>query len=50
MTPPDVARHLRVMREAQLVATRRSGRFIYYTLDHAAVRQLGEQALDVLLR
>lgn len=50
MTPPEVARHLRALREAQFVTTQRSGRYVYYSLDPTAVRQLGEQTLDVLLR
>jgi ArsR family transcriptional regulator len=41
VTQPTVSEHLRVLREAGLVTTRRRGTQIFYSLDPAAVRSLG---------
>jgi DNA-binding transcriptional ArsR family regulator len=48
LTPPTVSRHLR--RDAELVTTDRQGHFVRYRLDAAAVRSLGPDLLDALLR
>ena len=39
---PTISQHLRVLREAGLVTTRRRGTQICYSLDPGAVRSLGE--------
>jgi len=41
VSQPTVSEHLRVLREAGLVTTRRVGTQIFYSLDPAAVRKLG---------
>lgn len=50
LTPPTVSRHLRALRDAELVTTDRQGHFVRYRLDAAAVRSLGPDLLDALLR
>jgi DNA-binding transcriptional ArsR family regulator len=40
VSQPTVSQHLKVLREAQLVTTRRQGNQIYYTLDATAAREL----------
>ncbi|MGN9838134.1 DUF5937 family protein [Nonomuraea sp. H19] len=50
MTAPQVSRHLRRLREAQLVHTHRRGSVVYYQLDAAAVERLGPDLLSVLYR
>jgi ArsR family transcriptional regulator len=42
VSQPTISQHLRVLREAGLVTTRRRGTQICYSLDPAAVRSLGE--------
>jgi ArsR family transcriptional regulator, arsenate/arsenite/antimonite-responsive transcriptional repressor len=49
VSQPTISQHLRVLREAGLVTTRRRGTQICYSLDPAAVRSLGE-TLAVLAR
>lgn len=44
---PLLSFHLRTLREAGLVETRRDGRWIHYRLDRKAIRELG-QALVAL--
>ncbi|HRP98887.1 MAG TPA: DUF5937 family protein [Terrimesophilobacter sp.] len=41
MSPPQVSRHLRALREAGLVHRRREGNLVRYELDQGAVRRLG---------
>jgi ArsR family transcriptional regulator len=41
VSQPTVSQHLKVLREAGLVRTRRQGTQILYSLDPAALRQLG---------
>ena len=41
ISQPAVSQHLKVLREAGLVTTRRRGTQIYYSLDPAAIRELG---------
>lgn len=41
MSPPQVSRHLRALREAGLVHRRRDGALVRYELDQGAVRRLG---------
>ncbi|NBE92095.1 winged helix-turn-helix transcriptional regulator [Nonomuraea sp. KC401] len=50
MTAPQVSRHLRRLREAELVHTHRRGSVVYYQLDAAAVERLGPDLLSVLYR
>jgi ArsR family transcriptional regulator len=40
VSQPTVSQHLKVLREAQLVTTRRQGNQIYYKLDAAAANEL----------
>jgi ArsR family transcriptional regulator len=40
VSPPLLSHHLRVLREARLITGSRRGRWIDYTLDPEAVRQL----------
>src|SRR5207249_3536605 len=40
VSQPTVSQHLKVLREAQLVSTRRQGNQIYYTLDAVAAQEL----------
>jgi ArsR family transcriptional regulator len=47
VSQPTISEHLRVLREAGLVTTRRRGTQICYSLDPGAVRVLGE-TLDAL--
>jgi ArsR family transcriptional regulator len=47
VSQPTVSEHLRVLREAGLVTTRRRGTQICYSLDPSAVRQI-RRALDTL--
>jgi ArsR family transcriptional regulator, arsenate/arsenite/antimonite-responsive transcriptional repressor len=49
VSQPTISQHLRVLREAGLVTTRRRGTQICYSLDPAAVRSLGK-TLAVLAR
>lgn len=50
MSEPQVSRHLRRLREAGLVRTRREGRLVFYTLDAESLRRLGGDLLDALRR
>jgi ArsR family transcriptional regulator, arsenate/arsenite/antimonite-responsive transcriptional repressor len=40
VSQPTVSQHLKVLREAQLVTTRRQGNQIYYKLDATAANEL----------
>ena len=42
VSQPTVSQHLKVLRDARLVTTLRRGTQICYSLDSAAVRELGE--------
>ncbi|MCX5445558.1 ArsR/SmtB family transcription factor [Streptomyces nigrescens] len=48
MTAPQVSRHLRALRDLGLVRTERSGRFVLYRLDLAAVERLGQDVVTGL--
>jgi len=41
MSEPQVSRHLRHLREVELVSSERTGRLVHYQLDLAAIRALG---------
>lgn len=49
-TSPQVSRHLRTMREAQLVRVARHANYVLYSLDLGQVARLGPDLLDALLR
>jgi DNA-binding transcriptional ArsR family regulator len=48
MTRPQVSRHLRVLRDLDLVQVERHGRHVHYALDLAAVRRLGQDVATAL--
>jgi DNA-binding transcriptional ArsR family regulator len=50
MATPTVSRHLKALRDAGLVTTRRQGHFVLYELDIGAARRLGPDLLTALLR
>ncbi|TCO44398.1 DNA-binding transcriptional ArsR family regulator [Kribbella antiqua] len=50
MSAPQVSRHLRKLREAELVHAHRRGSVVYYQLDPEAIEKLGPQLLSVLYR
>ncbi|MFE2943113.1 DUF5937 family protein [Streptomyces sp. NPDC059255] len=50
MTPPQMSRHLRRLREAGMVHTHRQGARVHYQLDEEAVRTLGVDLLGALHR
>jgi DNA-binding transcriptional ArsR family regulator len=50
LTPPEVSRHLAVLRRAGLLTSERSGRYVHYRLDLAATATLGSDLLGTLLR
>jgi len=47
VSQPTVSQHLRVLREAGLVTTRRRGTQICYSLDPGAISSLGEIVADL---
>ncbi|MFG1955656.1 DUF5937 family protein [Micromonospora sp. NPDC048830] len=50
MTEPQVSRHLRALREAELVTAERRGRHVYYSLETQGLSELGTQVLALLYR
>ncbi|KUH37881.1 MULTISPECIES: DUF5937 family protein [Streptomyces] len=50
ITPPEVSRHLSVLKKAELVAVRRRGRYVLHQLDVAAVARIGSDFLEAVLR
>lgn len=50
MSASQVSRHLRQLRAARVVTTRRDGRFVRYSLDLEGVRALGPDLVAALLR
>ncbi|MGW6916319.1 DUF5937 family protein [Kitasatospora sp. NPDC054939] len=50
LTPPEVSRHLAVLRRAGLLTTRRRGRYVLYQLDLGAGARLGTDLLEAVLR
>jgi DNA-binding transcriptional ArsR family regulator len=50
LTLPEVSRHLAVLRRAGLLTAGRHGRHVRHTLDLSAVRALGSDLLDAVLR
>ncbi|MFD7967525.1 DUF5937 family protein [Streptomyces clavifer] len=50
ITPPEVSRHLAVLKKAGLVTTRRRGRYVLHALDLTVVARLGSDFLEGVLR
>jgi len=50
LTPPEVSRHLAVLRRAGLVTVQRHGRFVHYAVDRPALTALGVDLLAAVLR
>lgn len=50
LTPPEVSRHLAVLRRAGLLTARRNGRYVRHTLDLPALTGLGTDLLGAVLR
>ncbi|MGB8946000.1 MAG: DUF5937 family protein [Streptomyces sp.] len=50
LTPPEVSRHLAVLRRADLLSAQRQGRYIYYTLNVPAMTTVGTDLLSAMLR
>ena len=50
LTPPEVSRHLAVLRKAGLVAAERRGRYVYYAVDAAVLTAVGTDLLSAVLR
>jgi DNA-binding transcriptional ArsR family regulator len=50
LTPPEVSRHLAVLRRAGLLTTERRGRFVHYAVDLPALTGLGSDLLAAILR
>lgn len=50
LTPPEVSRHLAVLRRAGLLTTQRHGRYVHYAVDVAALTVLGTDLLAAALR
>jgi DNA-binding transcriptional ArsR family regulator len=50
LTPPEVSRHLAVLRRAGLVTVERRGRFVHYAVDRPALTTLGSDLMAAVLR
>ena len=50
LSPPEVSRHLAVLRRAGLLSTRRHGRYVHYTLNLPDLTALGADLLAAVLR
>ncbi|MEV8314777.1 DUF5937 family protein [Streptomyces sp. NPDC059900] len=50
LTPPEVSRHLAVLRRAGLLTAQRQGRYIHYALNLPALTALGTDLLAAVLR
>lgn len=50
VTAPEVSRHLAVLRRADLITTRRRGRYVHYQLDVGTVARLSSDFLEGILR
>ncbi|MEV4504378.1 DUF5937 family protein [Streptomyces klenkii] len=50
LTPPEVSRHVAVMKKAGLLTTRRRGRYVLHQLDLPIVARLGSDFLETVLR
>ena len=50
LSPPEISRHLAVLRHAGLLTAQRRGRYVHYTLDLSATTTLGTDLLSAVLR
>ncbi|GGX11848.1 DUF5937 family protein [Streptomyces noursei] len=50
ITPPEVSRHIAVLKKAGLLQTRRRGRYVLHQLDLQVVARLGSDFLEGVLR
>ncbi|MFI7344108.1 DUF5937 family protein [Streptomyces sp. NPDC050085] len=50
MTAAEVSRHLKALRQAEMLTTRRHGRYVQYQLDVTVVARLGSDFLESILR
>ncbi|MGV9891878.1 DUF5937 family protein [Streptomyces sp. NPDC003395] len=50
MSPPEISRHLGVLKKAGLITTRRRGRYVLHQLDVTVVARLGSDFLEGILR
>ncbi|MGK5731506.1 DUF5937 family protein [Streptomyces sp. URMC 124] len=50
LTPPEVSRHIAVLKKAGLLSTRRRGRYVLHQLDLPLVARLGSDFLETVLR
>ncbi|MEU5642891.1 DUF5937 family protein [Streptomyces milbemycinicus] len=50
ITPPEVSRHIAVLKKAGLLTTRRRGRYVLHQLELTAVARLGSDFLESVLR
>jgi len=50
LTPPEVSRHLAVLRRAGLLTAQRRGRYVHYAVDLTALTALGTDLLEAVLR
>jgi DNA-binding transcriptional ArsR family regulator len=50
LNPTQVTRHLRALTRAGLVTAERQGRFVAYRLDEDALRRIGTDLLDLVMR
>ncbi|GAA2998635.1 DNA-binding transcriptional regulator, ArsR family [Actinokineospora diospyrosa] len=50
LSPPEVSRHLAVLRRAGLLSTQRHGRYVSYSVDLPALTALGTDLLAAVLR
>lgn len=50
LTPPEVSRHLAVLKNAGVITSTRRGRYVSYELDLAANARLGTDLIEALLR
>ncbi|MEI5098565.1 DUF5937 family protein [Streptomyces sp. PmtG] len=50
MTAPEISRHLSVLKKAELITTRRRGRYVQHQLDLGVVSRLGSEFIEGVLR
>ncbi|MFF5448842.1 DUF5937 family protein [Streptomyces sp. NPDC012888] len=50
ITPPEVSRHLSVLKKAGLLHTRREGRYVQHQLDLSIVARIGSDFIEGILR
>jgi DNA-binding transcriptional ArsR family regulator len=50
LSPPEVSRHLAVLRRAGLLTARRQGRYVHYTVNLPDLAALGADLLAAVLR